>query len=560
MSQSFFFNQTVLIVIAALIAAAAVVYAFVRRDKALRKKLDALFGKMPVRTDKLDMKSISAYWRARCNNEDIPHPIDAVTWDDLDMDKVFDRLNTCHTSAGEEYLYALLYEPAFHHDILAQRESLYALLEQDPKLRLDLQVYLYKTGKKDHNGLTSFIYDPSSKRLKHAFIYNLLAFIPFVCIGIMFRNVSVGILALAISLIGNIAVHCLTKTYIEKEIESLGYISSLLWCAKKISREEALSGHPLLTCLGEHIGNLRKIAGKLSSVAKQNMNDVDMLIEYIKIPFLTDIRNYNRSIQVITNNADSLHSLYRIIGELDAAIAVLSFRKSIPHFTQPDFLADAKIDTADIYHPLLTDPVPNTAMIDRSSLVSGSNASGKSTFIKALAINGIFAQTINTCTAKSYRTRFALVMTSMAVRDDISAGESYFITELKSLRRIIQKIPSVFCICFIDEILKGTNTVERIAASASVLKYLQQRDCLCLAATHDIELTRMLDRQYNNFHFSEQITDSGMTFDYTLKKGASRTKNAIRLLDYMDFDPGIISRAQNLVAKFEQTQTWETLD
>jgi DNA mismatch repair ATPase MutS len=203
----------------------------------------------------------------------------------------------------------------------------------------------------------------------------------------------------------------------------------------------------------------------------------------------------------------------------------------------------------------LKDPVPNSAELKRS-VVSGSNASGKSTFIKSAAVNGIFAQTIHTCTAKSYVTRPALVMTSMAVRDDITKKESYFITEIKSLRRIIENIPRVFCACYIDEILKGTNTIERIAASAAVLKFLEGLDCVCVVATHDIELTRMLPG-YVNFHFGEQITGSGVEFDYKIKQGPSTTKNAIKLLDFMEFDRKIIEGAEKLVGKFEKTQTWD---
>ncbi|MDD5016597.1 MAG: hypothetical protein PHO15_00685 [Eubacteriales bacterium] len=557
MSQSVFFNQTVLVVVIVIVVAAIVVYALIRKKKALRARLDGQFGKAPLFTDKPDMTSISSCWRH--NKEEAIHPIDDITWDDLDMDKVFLRIDSCHTSVGEEYLYALLHTPEFCSDALTERENLMLLLGKNPQLRLDLQVYLHKTGKTDHNGLSSFFDGTASKRLKFPFLYKILAVIPLVCAGAMFLDLKIGLFALALSFISNIVVYCLTKTYIEKELASLRYFSALLWCAKKISRHSALASHPLSSGLKTHLRAFRKIGGKLSSVAKQKTTDIDMFAEYIKIPFLYDIINYNKAIDIIGQNAESFRALYRIVGELDTAVAVLSFRKSLPYYARPEFAEDSVIDTEDIYHPLLSDPVPNTARICRGSLVSGSNASGKSTFIKAVAINGILAQTVHTCTARRYRARFALVLTSMAVRDDITAGESYFITELKSLRRIIQKIPDVFCVCFIDEILRGTNTIERIAASASVLRYLQTLDCLCVVATHDIELTRMLEGLYDNYHFGEQMTSDGMYFDYTLKIGASRTKNAVKLLEYMEFDRRIIDSAQKLVEKFEATQTWDTL-
>ena len=85
----------------------------------------------------------------------------------------------------------------------------------------------------------------------------------------------------------------------------------------------------------------------------------------------------------------------------------------------------------------------------------------------------------------------------MAARDDLAAGESYFVAEIKSMRRVVALVggPLPFY-CFIDEVLKGTNTAERIAASCAVLRYLCRPGCLCVAATHDLELTELLAGLY----------------------------------------------------------------
>ncbi len=112
------------------------------------------------------------------------------------------------------------------------------------------------------------------------------------------------------------------------------------------------------------------------------------------------------------------------------------------------------------------------------------------------------------------------------------------------------------CICFVDEILKGTNTIERIAASAAVLKYLYSTDCLCVTASHDIELTHILSDMYDNYHFREYIRDDGIHFDYKLKPGPSQTRNAIKLLHFMDFDTQIVEDAETLVSNFINSKTW----
>jgi len=168
------------------------------------------------------------------------------------------------------------------------------------------------------------------------------------------------------------------------------------------------------------------------------------------------------------------------------------------------------------------------------SLITGSNASGKSTFVKSVAVNMLLAQTIHTCIAQELSFRPSFLISSMAVRDNIETGESYYIAELNSLKRVLDGLnDTIRCVCFIDEILKGTNTIERIAASSAILQYLSSRNALALVATHDIELTEITQTFCDNFHFRETITEEGITFDYQIHNGYATTKNAIRLLGFM---------------------------
>jgi len=132
----------------------------------------------------------------------------------------------------------------------------------------------------------------------------------------------------------------------------------------------------------------------------------------------------------------------------------------------------------------------------------------------------------------------------MAVRDDLLSGDSYFMVEIKSIKRIIDLVENFPCICFIDEILRGTNTIERIAASTAVLTHLAKNDCLCVVATHDIELTEKLP--YENYHFSEQLVNGEVVFDYMLKHGPSTSRNAIKLLSMVGFQSEITEMAEML--------------
>jgi len=211
-----------------------------------------------------------------------------------------------------------------------------------------------------------------------------------------------------------------------------------------------------------------------------------------------------------------------------------------------------------LIHPLLDNPVPNDLDTASSVLLTGSNASGKSTFLKTVALNAIFAQSICTVLGTKYTAPAFRIYTSMAISDDLIAGESYFISELKSLRRIADADTSKQpLLCVIDEVLRGTNTVERIAASSELLMHLNMENSLCLAATHDIELCALLDGQYRMLHFEETVTEDGdVLFDYVVKDGIATTRNAIKLLSSMGFDRKLVQRANERAERYSALGKW----
>ncbi len=244
-------------------------------------------------------------------------------------------------------------------------------------------------------------------------------------------------------------------------------------------------------------------------------------------------------------------------------ISVASYRSSVAFCTEPELHslspgAARALAFRDICHPLVANSVSNSLSTDRCVLITGSNASGKSTFLKAVAINAIFAQSISTCLAREYSSCFYAVFTSMALKDNVRDGESYFVAELKSIKRILDylnaQVPSL---CLIDEVLRGTNTIERIAASSQVLLHLSRHNCICLAATHDIELTYILNSHFLNLHFQETIADNKIVFDYQLREGRASSKNAIKLLSMMGYSDAIVKEAELRATHFLTHGVWK---
>jgi len=409
---------------------------------------------------------------------------------------------------------------------------------------------LAKLGITNHNGIPALIYKPDAKLLPRPHLYIILALMPLVFAAGLIVSLPVGIAGLILSFIANVITHYWAIKRIDSELYAIDYFISMMKCLKKLYAIEGLCELFIMQELRSSYAIFNKIARK-TPVTKSDMGADfnESLRIYANVAFLIDVRRYNRFIKLIARHNHEFHQIYRAIGELDIAQAILSFRMSLPVSSTPLFNDVNALDFDEIYHPLIENPVTNSHIFHKNSLITGANATGKSTFIKALAINGILAQTIYTCAAKRFATRFAMIMTSMAMRDDLLGGESYFVVEVKSLKRILDMVEKRPCICYIDEILRGTNTVERIAASTAILTHLSTQDTLCIAASHDIELTHLLKHIHANYHFSEYVTNDGITFDYKLKTGPTVTRNAIKLLDFMGFDSEIVENANEIANK-----------
>ena len=167
--------------------------------------------------------------------------------------------------------------------------------------------------------------------------------------------------------------------------------------------------------------------------------------------------------------------------------------------------------------------------------------------------------TIYTCMADSFATDDYIMFSSMSLRDDLLHKDSYFMVEIKALKRIFDYAdshPDKKVLCFVDEVLRGTNTIERIAACTQILKKLTDMNVLTFAATHDIELTSLLEDKYDNYHFDEEIRDDDVLFNYMIKPGKATSKNAIKLLSIMGFSEDIVDRAKLMADDFTANGVW----
>ena len=284
---------------------------------------------------------------------------------------------------------------------------------------------------------------------------------------------------------------------------------------------------------------------------------LDIMLDYLRMVTHIDLIIFNHLFKKLQGRKEEVASLAKVLGEIEACIAIGWYRNTLPYYTTPDF-SGTNLEIKDASHPLIEEAVPNSIAADGGVLITGSNASGKSTFLKTIAINVILAQGVHTVFAKEYKAEVLDVFSSMALRDNVVQGDSYFMVEIKSIKRILEKVKDSErkIICFVDEVLRGTNTVERIAASTHILMCLQKAKTICFAATHDIELARLLKDSYDNYHFEEMIEGDDVKFSYQLCEGKATSRNAIKLLKVLGYDESLVQDAENMAMHFLETGKW----
>jgi DNA mismatch repair ATPase MutS len=183
-------------------------------------------------------------------------------------------------------------------------------------------------------------------------------------------------------------------------------------------------------------------------------------------------------------------------------------------------------------------------------VVTGSNMAGKSTYLKAVAINVLLAQAGGPVCAQSFRWTPVELYSDLNVRDSLDDGKSYFQVEVERVADVLRASKRTpFVLAILDELFRGTNSDERLALSRAILRHLRDTGALAIVATHDNALTHLAERDaesgMRNVHFEETVTDAAMTFDYALREGPARTRNAIRVLEITGYPEEIIRRARS---------------
>ena len=258
--------------------------------------------------------------------------------------------------------------------------------------------------------------------------------------------------------------------------------------------------------------------------------------------FLWDLRYASRVERWLETHEVSLDAWFKVVSQFDAYNSMANFNFNHPTYVMPEISAtkEVAIEADALGHPLLfaSKRVDNDLKMKTEDflIITGANMAGKSTFLRTVALNMVMANCGLPVCAKSFKYTPIKLISSMRTSDSLQNDESYFFSELKRLKFIVDEIKNDTYFIILDEILKGTNSKDKAEGSKKFVERLVASNSTGLIATHDLSLCVLENElpQITNHYFDAEIVDDELYFDYTFKDGVCQNMNASFLLKKME--------------------------
>ncbi|MET2984147.1 MutS-related protein [Aureibaculum conchae] len=519
-----------------------------KRLASLRKRLLENWGK--PKSEKFYFQSIGKYFYNNSHKKKAYHTISDRVKSDLDIDAVFQFIDRTSSKIGQQFLYYKL-RTIENIDKLHRFSSFSKNFTNDSNLRLKCQILLSNLNSNAAYELEKLINDKTIEKPKNINWVYILTATSVTSIFLVFVHPLFLLLLIPVFAVNTI-LHYKNKENITYYLDGVSQLNKSLIVSKELAKFEKIKFYFTNLSFIKKINTIHlktKFIGLEKHIESEFAALFWLAIELIKILFNVEYIIFYSFIDSITKEKESIEKLFLFIGEIDAAISTASLKAGKEQICTPNFTDKKQIQTTEIYHPLIKNCVDNDLNLkDKSMLLTGSNMSGKTTFIRTIAVNSILAQTLNICFAKSYTAPFLKIHTSIRITDDLLEDTSYYLQEVLTIKELIKASKAEEnCLFVLDEIFKGTNTIERISGGKAILSYLNQQNHIVLVSTHDIELTEMLKKEnYELYHFSEQIENGKLLFDHKLKSGKLKTRNAIKILELYDYPKIIITDAKKI--------------
>lgn len=511
------------------------------------------FTNQGIKTSKFDFERISLYFK-NSKHDNARQVIDQNTADDLDLEELFMYVDRTHSKIGQQYLYSALrtIPEANTRNFELEIEH----FEKNLSLKESTINELKKLNTRGAYFIQKLIFDEQLPNPKWFWILPVLSNLSIAAAISSVFLPQVILFALPVLVI-NTFIHFWNKTNLFAYSNAIPQLLLLQSTTRKLLKSGSIQRNQQQVSASElkirKIGRMAfffKLESKMTDEISQAFS---YLIDLINGIFLLETLMFFRFLRKVEVAKDDIDVLFKSIGFIDAALSISALRSSVYNWSKPEFLDnEKKLEISGLYHPLLVNPVPNDLNIhNKSVLISGSNMSGKTTFIRTIGINILLAQSINTVFGKKLKCPPLDIYSAIRISDDLLEDTSYYFAEVKRIKELLDASEeSQACLFLLDELFKGTNTIERIASGKAVLSSLNQKNHIVFASTHDLELTEFLSNEYNYFHFEEHIEMDKLIFDYKLKPGQLTNTNAIKILEINNFPQNLTNEAKSIAEEF----------
>ena len=281
-----------------------------------------------------------------------------------------------------------------------------------------------------------------------------------------------------------------------------------------------------------HIAQLSRLLDDLDSVS-------NILVSIpLNIFSFYHLHRYRALLQWKQTYGTHIAQWLETVAATEVLCSFANFAYNNPHFVYPTFNHQYRISFEDVGHPLIAENerITNNITLDEAHFIilTGSNMSGKSTFLRTLGVNMLLAQVGLPVCAREATIHPLPLLVSMRLSDSLSDGKSYFFAEINRIEQIMTALKRERCIVLLDEILRGTNSEDKQYGTIKIIERLLSLKAIGIVATHDIEVCKTADRypqQLQNKCFESYIHEGELSFDYKLREGICQNKNATFLME-----------------------------
>jgi hypothetical protein len=416
----------------------------------IKQRLIRSFGE--IKDDPFYFDTIEKYFRNK-DHTGAFQILSDKTCNDLDFNELFMFVDRTTSKIGQQFLYNTLRTIPSNSDKFTEQEKLIQKITNESNLRLYIQLQLDKLTRESSYFITTLFQDEHLKKPKWFFIIPLLSFSSLMSILLLPFTPQFFFVLLGVMII-NLGIHYWNKQNLYEYLGTIPQLLTLTRVAKKLLKCKILEERN--EDVPESIRSIEKVKSHMSLFKLEAEVQTDIgtafltFLELFKALFLLEPLLLFGVLKQLDAKRREIENVFSFVGYVDSLVSISSLRHGLKSFCIPQIENNHKIiDATEIYHPLIINCVSNSIQVDGNSiLLTGSNMSGKTSFIRTIGLNIIIGLTINTCFAKQFCFPRLKIFSAIRLSDNLMNDKSYYFEEVLTIKEMIEKVKPKNPICF----------------------------------------------------------------------------------------------------------------